>query len=458
MISLSLSVTASSKPMSAKPRRTNTMPGPFAQMRFHSAMSGSQSASSLRSFAIWTPSYTGMFETISAACLQSEGSVRCSTCARNSSSEQLLSLSQTTGSGSFLLSNIFGVSYSLSPVWGESTVIVRRRQQLATSKSHQKMKSHFLIKDIALQAGVGPATVDRALNRRGHVRQQTLDRVHQAIIELEKQRKQLAMTGRKLIADFVVEAPQNFLQALDVALAAELPLQRPAVFRIRAAMHTEFPIAAIEQELTRIERRGSDGVIIMAPAAERLVRAINRLEAAGIPVVTFASDSSDSNRTAYVGLDNRVAGGTAAWFLGKWLDRRPAPRVLVTIRNERFRGEEDRETGFRTTLTECLPDGEVEILVEGQHRTTFLDRITETCAQRPFDAVYSIGGGNRGLLDLMDALDRRPGVFIAHDLDPDNRMLLETGRIDMILYHDLQEDIRNTFRIFMARHFSEAIP
>ena len=320
------------------------------------------------------------------------------------------------------------------------------------------MKSHFLIKDIALQAGVGPATVDRALNRRGHVRQQTLDRVHQAIIELEKQRKQLAMTGRKLIADFVVEAPQNFLQALEVALAAELPLQRPAVFRIRAAMHTEFPIAAIEQELTRIERRGSDGVIIMAPAAERLVRAINRLEAAGIPVVTFASDSSDSNRTAYVGLDNRVAGGTAAWFLGKWLDRRPAPRVLVTIRNERFRGEEDRETGFRTTLTECLPDGEVEILVEGQHRTTFLDRITETCAQRPFDAVYSIGGGNRGLLDLMDALDRRPGVFIAHDLDPDNRMLLETGRIDMILYHDLQEDIRNTFRIFMARHFSEEIP
>lgn len=295
------------------------------------------------------------------------------------------------------------------------------------------MKSHFLIKDIALQAGVGPATVDRALNRRGNVRQQTLDRVHQAIIELEKQRKQLAMTGRKLIADFVVEAPQNFLQALDVALAAELPLQRPAVFRIRAAMHTEFPIAAIEQELTRIERRGSDGVIIMAPAAERLVRAINRLEAAGIPVVTFASDSSDSNRTAYVGLDNRVAGGTAAWFLGKWLDHRPAPRVLVTIRNERFRGEEDRETGFRTTLAECLPDAEVEILVEGQHRTTFLDRVTETCAERPFDAVYSIGGGNRGLLDLMDALDRRPGVFIAHDLDPDNRMLLEAGRIDMIL-------------------------
>lgn len=130
----------------------------------------------------------------------------------------------------------------------------------------------------------------------------------------------------------------------------------------------------------------------------------------------------------------------------------------MTIRNERFRGEEDREAGFRTALAECLPDATVENIVEGQNRPAFLERVAAACNEWAFDAVYSIGGGNRGLLDLMDARNRRPGVFIAHDLDPDNRMLLESGRIDMILYHDLQEDIRNSFRILMARHFSERIP
>jgi LacI family transcriptional regulator len=42
----------------------------------------------------------------------------------------------------------------------------------------------FLIKEIALQAGLSEATVDRVLNRRGGVRRHTGERVRQAIREL----------------------------------------------------------------------------------------------------------------------------------------------------------------------------------------------------------------------------------------------------------------------------------
>ena len=96
------------------------------------------------------------------------------------------------------------------------------------------MAHRFLIKDIALQAGLGMATVDRVLNRRGNVRQQTIDRVQQAIVALEEQRQQLAMTGRKILVDLVVEAPLTFIEALEDACRIELPLMRPAIIRIRS--------------------------------------------------------------------------------------------------------------------------------------------------------------------------------------------------------------------------------
>ncbi|MCP4386361.1 MAG: LacI family DNA-binding transcriptional regulator, partial [Hyphomicrobiales bacterium] len=58
------------------------------------------------------------------------------------------------------------------------------------------MAHRFLLKDIALQAGVGIATVDRVINERGGVRPQTLRRVQQAVDELERQQNQIGLTGR----------------------------------------------------------------------------------------------------------------------------------------------------------------------------------------------------------------------------------------------------------------------
>ena len=46
------------------------------------------------------------------------------------------------------------------------------------------MAHPFLIKEIALQAGLSEATVDRVLNNRGGVRRHTAERVKQAIREL----------------------------------------------------------------------------------------------------------------------------------------------------------------------------------------------------------------------------------------------------------------------------------
>lgn len=318
------------------------------------------------------------------------------------------------------------------------------------------MAHRFRIKDIAFQAGLGTATVDRALNRSGQVRQSTLDRVNQAIAELEQQRQQLAMTGRKLVIDVIVEAPQTFLDALSMALTRELPLQRPAVFRARQFLHARLAPDAIEAQMARARKRVSDGVILMAPETGLIKTAVDRLEDVGIPVVTLATDMEGTKRTAYVGLDNRVAGASAAWFVGRSIGIR-SPHMLVTIRNERFRGEEAREAGFRDALRQTLPGARITTLTEGDKRAAFLDAVTAAARLDPFDGLYSVGGGNIGLLATLEAAGNRPSLVIAHDVDGDNRALFKAGQIDLLLYHDLAEDIRNAARIIMERRLTRRV-
>ncbi len=68
------------------------------------------------------------------------------------------------------------------------------------------------MKDIARQAGVGLATVDRVLHDRPGVRAGTRRRVLQAIDELSRQTLELSLNGSRLVIDLVMEAPSAFLQ------------------------------------------------------------------------------------------------------------------------------------------------------------------------------------------------------------------------------------------------------
>ncbi len=320
------------------------------------------------------------------------------------------------------------------------------------------MSRRFPIKEIARQAGFGTATVDRVLNDRPGVRRQTANRVFAAIRELEAQESQLSMSGRKLMIDLLVEAPHTFLNALQDAVLRELPLIQTAIFRVRNDMRTRFPIDGLVAALDRAARLKSDGVIVMAPDTTPVQQAVDRLIASGIPVVTLATDMPATGRAGYVGLDNHRAGETAAWLIRKWVPPDGVARVLVTMRNKSFRGEADREAGFRSGMARHWPEAEIARLVQGEEGPAFGQRVAQALRDDPAAALYSIGGSNRAIMNALARSQMARPVIVGHDLDPENRAHLAEDRLDAVLHHNLAEDIRHACQTFMSVHSHGAIP
>ncbi|WP_041831858.1 LacI family DNA-binding transcriptional regulator [Actinoplanes sp. N902-109] len=308
------------------------------------------------------------------------------------------------------------------------------------------MRHPYRIREIAAQSGLSPATVDRVLHRRGGVRAGTVREVEQAIADLDRQQSQLRVAGRTFMVDVVVQSPTRFTTAVRAVLEAELPVLRPAVLRCRFHFLDSAAPGDLPAVLDKVARVGSHGVILKAPELPETVAAVARLVQQGIPVVTFVTDLPTSARSAYVGIDNRSAGATAAYLIQEWLAGQPGD-VLVVRGRSSFRGEDEREMGFRS---EMRAHGKARRLLEvvddeGRADTVHTGTRAVLAVNRQVRAVYSMyagAGGNAAVIDAFDSEQRRYDVFVAHDLDGENTTLLRNRRLSAVLHHDLHQDLR----------------
>lgn len=323
----------------------------------------------------------------------------------------------------------------------------------------QRTQRAHRVMDIATQSGLSRATVDRVLHGREGVRPETVAQVNRAIAELDRQQSQVHLSTRTIILDLVMQSPQRFAIEARDALEAELRALRPAVLRARSHLTEHHDADAAVAVLRDVVQRGSHGVILKAPDDPRVVAAVDHAVAAGVPVITFTTDLPGSRRAAYAGLDNEAAGATAAYLVRNWGGETGS--VLVTVSHETSRGEAQRLHGFRTTLAELAPQRTLcEVNGTDGLDQDILIAVREALARdAAVDAVYSPGGGNVATLTAFRESGRTPTVFVAHDLDGDNRGLLRSRRISAVLHHDLRADMRRACRLILqARGVLRGVP
>jgi LacI family transcriptional regulator len=319
----------------------------------------------------------------------------------------------------------------------------------------------YRLQDLAQQSGLSLATIDRVLHRRAGVSARAVRAVEQAQLELDRQQRQLRLGARTILLDLVMQAPHRFTTAVQQALEAELSSARPATVRIRSDLREAGPVADIVARFDAIGTRGrsSQGVLIKAPDHPDVGAAIDRLHARAIPVVTLVTDVHDCARVAYVGLDNRAAGRTAAYLMVRFLALRGSERTLAgtvfaLLSRGAFLGERERAAGFAEELHLLAPGLRVVELSDADGLDERTGQLVAGALRREgaVSAVYSVGGGNRALVGELDRAGLVTVPVIGHDLDDDNIELLRIGRLDAVLHHDLRADMRSALRQVLRHH------
>ncbi|WP_443747163.1 LacI family DNA-binding transcriptional regulator [Asticcacaulis solisilvae] len=284
------------------------------------------------------------------------------------------------------------------------------------------------ISDIAKATRHSTATVDRVLNNRPGVREDTRAVILKAAADLKYAR---APAGGSL--DFILPRAGGFMRVLAghiEAMAAQGEPRRPVNVHF---VDYDAPdrIAALLESL----RDRSAGVGLVALDHVLIREALKGLIRRNLPVVTLLTDISSLPHQGYIGIDNRLAGRLAGHLTGRFLAVAPA-RVALFTGSRAYRGHEEREMGFRSIVREAFPHLQIpEALEISENEQAGFEAARALLAEAPdVAAIYNVGAGTAGIARALEAVPpaRKP-VFVAHDLSHDTRPHLLSGTLDVVI-------------------------
>lgn len=301
------------------------------------------------------------------------------------------------------------------------------------------MSNRPTITDLARAAGVSVATVDRVLNGRHPVREETARRVYDAAksigyhaVGLLRQRVFEDLPQYRL--GFLLQKPQ---QAFYQIVAKEMENASHALTTVRAVPQVEFVAnstpTGITEKLRAMAAR-NQAIALVAPDYPAVTAVVEELKERGIPVFSLLSDFAAGVREGYIGLNNHKVGRTAAWMIAK-AAKRPG-KVAAFVGSHRFLGHEMREIGFRTYFRENAPNFEVLDTMVNLDTAEITHEATLNLLQRHPDLIgfYVCGGGMEGAISAIRE-EKLEGKLIAvvNELTPESRAALSDDVVTLAI-------------------------
>ncbi|GJH17669.1 substrate-binding domain-containing protein [Caballeronia novacaledonica] len=308
------------------------------------------------------------------------------------------------------------------------------------------MKARPTLKELMEATQLSRATIDRALNDRPGVHPRTK---HAVAIALEQ------LSGRVPVSSpskHIGRGTLNFsliLQAGD-AFTDEFTRCAAAVVRagvrlkvVRCVGMSDADVATIIRE----EAERAHGIGITCMNTDVTVSALRECMAAGNAVVTMITDVDAQARHIYVGVNNRAAGQSAAFLIGRNLQGRESPAVAVVVATFSYSCHEDREIGFRSLLRHRFPNVNLVEVIKGADSGAATFDATRRCldAHGELAGIYNVAGGNEGLAAALreyELVGRT--LFVTHEVNRVTEPLLRSEVIDYLLTQDLARLVGTT--------------
>lgn len=292
------------------------------------------------------------------------------------------------------------------------------------------------VSGIARSCGLSTATVDRVLNNRGGVSPANRQRVMQAALSLGylPMAGSLPLPAKPVKLEFFLPMERNAFMGEIGNHLVEFSERSPLVAGCR--VHS-LPGISPESLQVAMDDLGLDtrGVGVVAVDHPRTRNLLGEIAEAGIRLVTVISDVAIPTRSAYVGLDNRVAGRTAALLMGR-LTCGKSGKIAILTGSRSYRCHEERETGFLTVMLEGFPGLSVLDSIEVNEAPEVSHAVTlDLLRTRPdLIGIYCVGGGRSGVARALREMPRRAKpIFICHDLTRLTRSYLIDDIADVVI-------------------------
>jgi LacI family transcriptional regulator len=319
------------------------------------------------------------------------------------------------------------------------------------------MSSTPTIADIARQAGVGTATVDRVLNRRPGVNAETVQRVLQVVAELgAPQQPGRPRRGENFRFAYVLPADDvPFLELVERQIAqAAGDLRHQHITEVTHRVASS-DANAFASELTQLGATDCQGIALLAPDLPPVKLAINELVRSGVHVVTLFSDVAGSMRETHVGADNRAAGRTAGLLLAR-MTQSPRDTLLLSSQATRLSAEIERRIGFAQVIEERFPKLRLLRTPDLPPDDAGAARALQRFLKKDVDiariaGLYNVGSGSAGIVRALDAagLGESVGV-VSHDFTDEHRTLLGSGGFAYVLHQDIHYCVLAAARVLRA--------
>ena len=300
------------------------------------------------------------------------------------------------------------------------------------------MPNRPTIKDLAREAGVSSATVDRVLNGRSTVRRATAERVlltaerigyHAA--GLLKLRYNDSLPRRR-VCFLMQRSSDPFYQKLGAALveACHYGGQIKLVPELRYMDEISAPYIAKQLAAAR----EFDAVALVTLDHKLTTTEIEGLHAIGVPVYALLTDISTQSYGGYIGWDSEKVGRTAGWTIKNLCKQ--AGTVGILLGSHRYLGQKQAEESF------------IQYFKEQPESFTLLpsalnldnDELCAACVSDMLDrnpdliGIYSAGGGTKGLIDTLRAEASDRGlIVVCNELTEHSREALKEGLIDLVI-------------------------